>query len=90
MNKLARHLRVGAIVIGLPALMAACSGMSADDRALLEQARADASAASAAADRASQAAEQAAAAATEAADAAAAASAAAEKSNRISQQGLRK
>jgi hypothetical protein len=90
MNKLARHLRLGAIVIGLPALISACAGLSADDRALLEQSKADSAAASAAADRASEAAEKAAAAATEAADAASAASAAAEKSNRISQQGLRK
>jgi hypothetical protein len=88
MSKFARHLRVGVLVIGLPALVAACA--SGEDKATLEQISADSAAASAAADRADEAADRAAAAAEEATQAAAAATEPAEKTNRIAQRGLRK
>jgi hypothetical protein len=89
MTKFTRGLRMGVMAAGVAAL-ASCAGMSADDKAALDQAKADAAAAQAAADRASQAADRAAAAAQQAADAAAASQMAAEKSDRAMAQGLRK
>jgi hypothetical protein len=79
---LARGLRVGMMVVGMAVLMSACAQMGEDDRAMLEQARADAEA-NAAADRA-------AAAAAEAADAASNAQMAMERQDRMMQQSLRK
>jgi len=89
MNKLAQGLRMGVLAVGVAAL-ASCAGMTADDKALIDQAHSDAAAAQAAADRAAQAADRAAAAAQQAADAASASQMAAEKSDRAMAQGLRK
>ncbi len=83
-----RFFRVGACVVGLAALTAACSSSDANKPQASEI---DSVAqASAAADRAAEAADRAAAAAQRAESAAAQAAEAAEKSNRIAQQGLRK
>lgn len=91
MTKFGRGLRVGASIIGLAALLAACqTSLNEEDRALMQQAQADARAAQAAADRAAEAADRAAAAAAEAADAASAASMQAERQDRMMQQGMRK
>ena len=90
MNKLTRGLRVGVMVAGMAVLMSACSQLGDEDRAMLEQARADAAAAQAAADRANQAADRAAAAAAEATDAASNAHVAMERQDRMMQQSLRK
>lgn len=91
MTMFPRGLRIGASIIGLTALLAACqTGMSDEDRALLQQSQADARAAQAAADRAAEAADRAAAAASEAADAASAAQMSAERQGRMTQQSLRK
>lgn len=86
MSGFARHLRIGACVVSLVALMSACSSNDAANGAGPDSV----SQASAAADRAAEAADRAAAAAQRAESAAAAAAEAAEKSNRIAQQGLRK
>ena len=90
MSKFARGLRVGVLVVGLPALVSACAGLSSDDRALLEQTQADAAAAQKASQDAADAARRAEQAAAEAADAASSATAMAEKSDRMMQQSLRK
>lgn len=91
MTTLARNIRIGALVVGLAALLPACQAtMSDEDRAMVQQAQTDARAAQAAADRAAQAADRAAAAAAEAADAAAAAQMATERQGRMMQQSLRK
>jgi hypothetical protein len=91
MTTFARGLRVGASVIGLAALLAACqSGLNDEDRALLQQSQADSRAAQAAADRAAEAADRAAAAAAEAADAAATASMSAERESRMTSESMRK
>jgi hypothetical protein len=90
MSKIARGLRVGAVVIGVAALTSACAQMGDEDRSLMEQASADAQAAEAAADRAAEAADRAAAAAAEAADAASAAQMSAERQDRMMQQTMRK
>ncbi len=90
MSEFARHLRTGALIVGLAALTTACSSSDAN-KPNAGQASADAVAkASAAADRAAEAADRAAAAAERAEAAASAAADAAEKSNRIAQEGLRK
>ncbi len=89
MSKFARGLRVGVLVVGLPALVSACA-LSSDDRALLEQTQADAAAAQKAAQDAADAARRAEQAAADAADAASSATAMAEKSDRMMQQSLRK
>lgn len=86
-----RQLQVGALVVGLAALLSACSSSDANKPNADRGAGGDFIAqASAAADRAAEAADRAAAAAQRAEDAAAAAAEAAEKSNRIAQEGLRK
>lgn len=91
MTTLARGIRMGALAVGLAAMMSACQATLPDeDRALIQQVQADARAAQAAADRAAQAADRAAAAAAEAADAAAASQMAAERQARMTQQTLRK
>ena len=88
---LARGVRIGALAVGLAALLSACqTTLPEEDRAMIQQAQADARAAQAAADRAAQAADRAAAAAAEAADAAAAAQMAMERQGRMTQQSLRK
>ena len=91
MTKLARGLRIGAIVLGSAAFLSACqSSMNEEDRAMMQQTQADARAAQAAADRAADAADRAAAAAAEAADAASAARMNAERQDRMTQSTLRK
>jgi hypothetical protein len=90
MSKIARGLRVGAVVIGVAALMSACAQTGDEDTSMMEQTRADAQAAEAAADRATEAADRAAAAAAEAADAASAAQMSAERQDRMMQQTMRK
>jgi hypothetical protein len=90
MTMLARGLRVGTMVVGMAVLMSACAEMGANDRAMLEQARADAAAAQASAAEANAAADRAAAAAAEAADAASNAQMAMERQDRMTQQSLRK
>ena len=91
MSDLARGLRLSASVVALAGLLAACqTGLSEEDRALLQQSQSSAAAAQAAADRAAQAADRAAAAAAEAADAASAAQMSAERQDRMTQQSLRK
>jgi hypothetical protein len=82
MSRFGRGLRLTTIVIGLAGL-AACAQMGDTDRAMIEQARADAQAAEAAADRAT-------AAANEAADAASTAQMAMERQERMVQQSMRK
>jgi hypothetical protein len=88
MSKLARGLRMGLLAVGVAAL-ASCQ-MTAEDRSMMDQTRADAAAAQSAADRAAQAADRAAAAAQQAADSASSAQMAAERSDRAMAQGLRK
>ena len=90
MNRLARGLRVGTMVVGMAVMMSACAQLGEEDHAMLEQARSDAAAAQAAADRATQAADRAAAAAAEATDAASNAQMAMERQDRMMQQSLRK
>jgi len=91
MSSFGRGLRVGASVLGLAALLAACqTSLNEEDRMLLQQARDSASAAQAAADRAAQAADRASQAAAEAADAASTAQMAVERQDRMMQQSLRK
>ena len=89
MRKFGQGLRLTAAVVGLAAL-AACQATGDDDRAMMEQARADAQAAQAAADRAAEAADRAAASANEAADAASTAPMAMERQERMVQQTMRK
>lgn len=91
MTSFARGLRIGASMIGLAALLAACqTALNEEDRALMQQAQSDSAAAQAAADRAAEAADRAAAAAAEAADAASAAEMSAERQDRMMQESLRK
>jgi hypothetical protein len=91
MTILTRGLRIGMISVGMVALLSACqSSMNEEDRAMMQQAQADARAAQAAADRAADAADRAAAAAAEAADAASAAQMNAERQDRMMQSSLRK
>lgn len=86
-----RGLRIGMLSLGLAAMLSACqSTMNEEDRAMMQQAQADARAAQAAADRAADAADRAAAAAAEAADAASAAQMNAERQDRMMQSTLRK
>jgi hypothetical protein len=89
MSRFGRGLRLTTMAVGLAAL-AACAQTSDSDRAMMEQARADAQAAQAAADRAAEAADRAAASANEAADAASSATLAAERQQRMVQQTVRK
>jgi len=89
MRRFGRGLRLTMAVAGLAAL-AACAQVGDSDRAMMEQARADAQAAQAAADRAAEAADRAAASANEAADAASSATMAMERQERMVQQTVRK
>jgi hypothetical protein len=89
MSRFGRGFRLTTVVVGLAAL-GACAQLSAEDRTLLESARAEAQAAQAAADRAAEAADRAAAAANEAADAASSAQMAMERQERMVQQTMRK
>jgi hypothetical protein len=89
MSRFGRGVRLTTAVIGLAGL-AACAQMGDSDRAMIEQARADAQAAEAAADRAAEAADRATAAANEAADAASTAQLATERQERMVQQSMRK
>jgi len=91
MINVSRGLRIGMVSLGLAAMLSACqSSMNEEDRAMMQQAQADARAAQAAADRAADAADRAAAAAAEAADAASAAQMNAERQDRMMQSTLRK
>jgi flagellar hook-basal body complex protein FliE len=90
MSSLARGLRVGTLVVGMAVMMSACAQLGDSDKAMLEQARTDATNAQAAADRATQAADRAEKAATDAADAASSAKMAMERQDRMMQQSLRK
>ena len=89
MRRFGQGLRLTTAVVGLAAV-AACAQMGDTDRAMIEQARADAQAAEAAADRAAEAADRATAAANEAADAASTAQMAMERQERMVQQTMRK
>ena len=89
MSGFGQGLRLTTVVVGLAAV-AACAQMGDTDRAMIEQARADAQAAEAAADRAAEAADRATAAANEAADAASTAQMAMERQERMVQQTMRK
>lgn len=90
MNRFARGVRIGTLVLGLAALTSACAQLGEEDKAMMEQTRQDAASAQAAADRATQAADKAAAAAAEAADAASAAKMAMEQQDRMLQKTMRK
>jgi hypothetical protein len=90
MSRFARGVRVGAVVLGLAMLTSACAQLGDEDKAMLEQARADSAAAKQAAADAADAARRAEQAATDAADAASAARMAAERQDRMLQKTMRK
>jgi hypothetical protein len=85
-----RGLRSGALALGTMAVLAGCSSMGEDDRAMIARASQDAAAARSAAESAQRSAQEASAAARAAQEAANAAMAATERAERIFQESIRK